>query len=184
MPSVQIDVSGIFKLITHLNKSLSPGFDDLITKFWKTTGVYCYIIITKIFQQLLAMGTLPNKRKIGKVSSVYKSGNKNIPCNSRPISLTSNCCKILKHVIYSNFVNYLESNSFFAAAQHGFRKSYSRETQLIYFTHKLHRMLDRSSHADYTFLDFSKDFYKVSHGLLLPKLNQLNNNRSLLTWIE
>lgn len=127
---------------------------------------------------------LPKQWKIGKVTPLFKTGSRNCPCNYRPISLTSNCCKILEHIIYTNLVNFLESNLFFSTAQHGFRKSYSCETQLICFTHKLHQILDRSSHADCIFLDFSKAFDKVSHRLLLHKLNGLNLDNTLLKWIE
>lgn len=106
-------------------------------------------------------GILPDDWIIGKVVPVFKSGNKQSPLNYRPISLTSIPCKIFEHVIFSNLVNFLDSNSFFTEAQHGFRKHYSCETQLVSFTHKIHAILDNHSTVDCIFLDFSKAFDKV-----------------------
>ena len=115
---------------------------------------------------------------------MHKGGDKHSPNNYRPISLTSIPCKILEHIIYSQLVNFLESNMFFNAAQHGFRKSFSCETQLLLFTNDLHSALDRGSQMDCVFLDFSKAFDKVSHELLLLKLNNLHIDANVMAWIE
>lgn len=69
-------------------------------------------------------------------------------------------------------------------SQHGFRKSFSCETQLLCFTHSLHAILDRGSRVDCIFLDFSKAFDKINHHLLLYKLRTLNIDDGILTWIE
>lgn len=122
--------------------------------------------------------------KINKMVPVYKSGDKTNPTNYRPISLTSVCCKLLERVIFTNLVNFLETNSFFTPAQHGFRKSYSCETRLVSFTHKLHCILDRSSCVDCIFFRFSKAFDKVSHKLILHKLQQLHIDSNILKWTE
>lgn len=131
------------------------------------------------------MSTLPRQWKIGKVVPLHKSGNKNCSTNYHPISLTSICCKLLEleHIIFTNLVNFLECNSFFTSAQHGFPKTYSCETQLISFTHHLHQILDQSSLADCIFLDFSKAFDKVCHRVLLYKLHQLNLDSNVFKWI-
>lgn len=184
MPSVIIEPLGIVRLIEALKNDSSPGYDGVNTKFLKNTSAYSSIALTKIFQQSLDTSTVPSQWKIGKVVPLHKSGNKNCSTNYRPISLTSICCKVLEHVIFTNLVNFLESNSFFTSAQHGFRKTYSCETQLISFTHHLHQILDKSSQADCIFLDFSKAFDKVCHRLLLYKLHQLNLDDNLLKWIE
>lgn len=184
MSPITVDVLGTGKLINSLNLHSSPGFDCINSKFLKNTCEFSTIILTKIFQQSIDSSVLPVEWKIGKVVPIYKTGIKTSPLNYRPISLTSTCCKMLEHVIYSNLVNFLESNSFFTPAQHGFRKSYSCETQLISFTHALHRILDCSSYADCIFLDFAKAFDKVCHQLLLHKLNQLSIDYNVLKWIE
>lgn len=184
MSSVIIETLGVVRLIESLKNDSSPGYDGINTKFLKNTSAYSSIIVTKIFQQSLDTSTIPSQWKIGKVVPLHKSGNKHSSNNYRPISLTSICCKMLEHIIFTNIVNFLESNSFFTSAQHGFRKTYSCETQLISFTHHLHQILDKSSHADCIFLDFSKAFDKVCHRLLLYKLHQLNLDGNLLMWIE
>lgn len=116
--------------------------------------------------------------------ALHKSGSKESPDNYRPISLTSVPCKILEHVLFSHLVRFLDSNSFFSCAQHGFRKTFSCETQLLTFTHQLHVILDRRSRADCIFLDFAKAFDKVNHKLLLFKLSKLNLDRNLFAWLE
>ncbi|XP_070393633.1 uncharacterized protein [Dermacentor albipictus] len=135
-------------------------------------------------QQSLDTSIQPSQRKIGKVVPLRKSGNKNLTANYRPISLSSTCCKLLEHIFFKHLVNFLESNAIFTPAQHGFIKTFSCETQLPIFTHKLHRILDRSSFADCIFLDFAKAFDKVCHKLLLYKLSQLNLDTNILKWIE
>lgn len=115
---------------------------------------------------------------------IHKSGDKQLLSNYRPISLTSIPCKILEHIISSQIVAHLDSNSFFHPSQHGFRKHYSCETQLASFTHSVHSILDRGLAADCIFLDFSKAFDRVSHNLLLFKLSKLNLDSNVLTWVR
>lgn len=115
---------------------------------------------------------------------VFKSGKRNSPLNFRPISLKSVPCKIFQHIIFTHLVNYLEDNSFFSTSQHGFRKFFSCETQLITFTNNLHEYIDSGFFVDCIFLDFAKAFDKVNHSLLLHKLNALNMDPQVLDWIR
>lgn len=184
MDPIVTDPGGVSKIIQSLKPSSSPGVDLINTKFLKSTVVYSSIILCKIFQQTLDTSILPADWEVGKVVPLHKSGNKHTPNNFRPISLTSIPCKILEHVIFSHLVKFLEFNSFFSPTQHGFRKKFSCETQLLSLTHKLHLILDRRSSADCIFLDFSKAFDKVSHKLLLYKLSKLNLDPKLFAWIE
>lgn len=183
MGPVLVDPFGIVKIIDNLKLSSSAGTDSINSKFLKNTKMYCSLILSQIFSQSLSLGELPADWKIGKVVPIHKGGDKHCPNNYRPISLTSIPCKILEHIIYSQLVQFLESNLFFSTAQHGFRKSFSCETQLLSFTHDLHLALDRGSQVDCIFFYFSKAFDEVSHKLLLLKLNSLNIDANVLSWI-
>lgn len=121
---------------------------------------------------------------MGKVIPIHKGGDKHNPINFRPLSLTSISCKILEHVIYSHLVNFLDYNSFFNTAQHGFQKFYSCDIQLLTLAPHLHLTLDWGSTSDCIFLDFSKAFDTVSHQLLLHKLSNLNIDPNDPTWIK
>lgn len=184
MYPVAIDACGIVNVIDNLKISCSAGVDDINSKFLKSTKEYSSIILSKLFNQSLNCLYLPDDWKVGKVVPIHKTGDQHSPSNYRPISLTSIPCKILEHVIFSHLVNFLESNNFFSPAQHGFRKSFSCETQLLTFTNDLHLILDRSSQADCIFLDFAKAFDKVSHSLLLHKLSKLSIDSATLSWIH
>ena len=84
--------------------------------------------------------------KTAHVAPVYKKGPKYNPEKYRPISLTCICCKLLEQ----------------------FR---SCETQLIEFIDDVTRNLDDGKQTDVLIMDFSKAFDKVSHNLLIHKLN-------------
>lgn len=184
MEPIVFDNYGVECLIGKLKISSSCGVDNINSKFLTNTKVYCSIILTKLFAQSLETSCIPDEWKVGRVVPLHKSGDKHSPNNYRPVSLTSLCCKTMEHVIYSHIVNFLENNSFFTKFQHGFRKSFSCETQLICFTHDLHTILDRGSITDCIFLDFAKAFDTVPHELLLFKLSKLNLDPNVLAWLH
>lgn len=142
------------------------------------------LILCDIFSQSLQCCTIPSDWKVGRVVPLHKSGVSHSPLNYRPISLTSIPCKLMEHVIYSHVVCFLESNSFFSTCQHGFRKYLSCETQLLLFTNDLFRAVDNGFVVDCIFLDFAKAFDSVSHQLLFFKLDSLNLDANVLSWIK
>lgn len=184
MDPILIDWVGIRKLIGNLKTSSSAGSDEINSKILKCTELYSSIILSRIFQQSLHCSSLPSDWKVGKVVPVHKSGNTHSPENYRPISLTSIPCKILEHIIYSHLIDFLETNSFFNNSQHGFRKSFSCETQLACFTNDLFSNTDLGFDTDCIFIDFAKAFDTVSHNLLIHKLSSLNIDPLVLGWIK
>ena len=102
---------------------------------------------------------------------IFKKGNRSDPSNYRPISLTSVCCKVLEHIIYSNIISHLESYNVLSNSQFGFRAKRSAEQQLLRTIHDFALNLNNKTQTDVILLDFCKAFDKVSHCLLLRKFD-------------
>ena len=111
-------------------------------------------------------------------TSVVESSSFKLPSNYHPISLTSICCKVLEHIIYSSISSHLENHQLIREEQHGFQKNKSCETQLIY------TILNDGGEVDALFLDFSKAFDKVPHVRLLQKLEHYRICPQLVNWIK
>ena len=60
--------------------------------------------------------------------------------------------------------------------QHGFRKVHSCDTQLVSFIHDLASRLDERGQTEVVVMDFANAFDKVSHRLLLHKLDHYRIN--------
>ncbi|KAK4824763.1 hypothetical protein QYF61_018497 [Mycteria americana] len=69
-------------------------------------------------------------------------------------------------------------------SQHGFRKGRSCLTNLISFYDKVTRLVDEGKAVDVVYLDFSKAFDTVSHGILLEKLAAHGLDRCTLRWVK
>ena len=67
--------------------------------------------------------------------------------------------------------------------QHGFRRGYSRETQLLITLHDLMSLFDRKLQVDVAVLDFSKAFDTVPHDKLMHKLEYYGINGNIHRWI-
>ena len=76
-------------------------------------------------------GILPEDWKKALFSPVYKRDDKSLPNNHRLSSLTYISCTIMEHVLCSHLSKHLEINNILTPHQHGFRKGFSTENQLI-----------------------------------------------------
>ena len=112
--------------------------------------------------------------------SLRRKGDRTLPSNYRPISLTSIilCCKLLEHIIYSNIMDHLDQHSVLSDKQHGFHSKHSTETQLILTTHDLSKSLNNKSQVDMIIIDFSKAFDTVPHNRLQKKLKDMHQQQN------
>ena len=104
--------------------------------------------------------------------------------NYRPISLTSHFTKIFERVIREKLVTFLEENNLLNANQHGFRSRRSCLTQLMENYEKILNMVEKGNNVDVIYLDFTKPFDEVDHGILCHKLKKLGIGGKVGTWIH
>ena len=88
--------------------------------FFKEAALELSIPLAALFQKSLDTGIVPNDWKLADVAPVFKKGNRKLPSNYRPISLTPQICKVLESVIRDKMFDYLFRNNLLVNEQHGF----------------------------------------------------------------
>lgn len=76
----------------------------------------------------------------------------------------------MEHVLCSHLSNHLQINNILTPHQHGFRKGFSNETQLISVLDDWLSSLHKQTRTHVLLIDFSKAFDSVPYQRLLLKL--------------
>ena len=127
--------------------------------------------LSLIFQQSINTGCLPKLWKCANIVPVYKgNGSKYCVESYRPISLTSNVCKVMERIIYDEIYNHCATNNLLSDSQHGFRKKKCTTSNFLELNNDLTKFLDDSNSVDLITIEFSKAFDKIPHKTLLHKL--------------
>ena len=109
--------------------------------------------------------------KTAKVIPIFKSGNREILGNYRPIALLSNLSKILEKLIKIQFDKFFFLDKVLYANQYGFRNNHSVNHALLDVVTNCYDALHCSQHTALLFMDLRKAFDIVSHKILLHKLH-------------
>ena len=118
----------------------------------------CYCLLS----HSLSHGVITKSWKRAAIIPIYKSVDKTVPSNYRPISLISVICKVLERIIRNQVFYFLGQNGCLNSTQHGFRPGRSCLSALLDVFDIMH-MLDSNSSVNMVYLDFSKAFDKVDH---------------------
>ena len=110
----------ILKSINMIKAGKSQKPDLIHQRLLKETSNCIALPLRKLFRQSLDEGKLPVEWKIANVTALFKSGERQLPDNYRPISLTSVVGKLLERIIRNEIENHMESNNLFTEEQHGF----------------------------------------------------------------
>ena len=184
LSTIEINEDLVLKSMKRINPSKSPGPDMFHPNLIRQTEIELSKPLTHIYQKSLAEGKLPDIWKCANVTAIYKNGDKNEPCNYRPISLTSVPGKIMERIIRDALVDHMSNNNLFCDEQHGFIKGKSCVTQLLEFMEDVTEALDQGCEVDIIYLDFCKSFDKVPHKRLLEKLKGYGIRDNILMWIQ
>ena len=119
---------GIQKLLSDLNCSKATGPDGISPWILKHGAEIIAPIYQVLFTWSLSSSVLPFDWLTANVNPLFKSGDRTLASNYRPISLTSIPCKIMEHIVAKHIMNHLDKYNILSDSQHGFRPKRSCET--------------------------------------------------------
>ena len=127
---LEINVKGVGQLLAGLKVKEASGADNISCKLLREQSTELAPILTTIYQQSLETGQIQAHWVTAFVPPIFDKGNRNLPENYRPVSLTSVLNKIPEHIICGHVRNHLNRYSVLIPLQHGFREAHSCEIQL------------------------------------------------------
>ena len=182
--TVEITEDKVIQSVSKLQDNKAAGVDGLNSTFVKKCIEGISRPVTEIFKESIRTGEIPQDWRDAYVTAIFKKGVKTDPGNYRPVSLTSQICKMLEKIIKEEIVSYLEENELLKDTQHGFRRGRSCLTNLLDFFQTLTNEIDKGESMDILYLDFKKAVDKVPQHRLCMKLRALGIGGELVRWIE
>ena len=129
----EIEVLSVQKQLSALKINKSTVLDRISARLLKDAAVIIAPTLTDIFNQSLKSSTFPKIFKEGKVTPIFKSGDRINMSNYRPITVLPILSKILERFVHRQIYNYLTENKILSPNQFGFRPKLSTSTALAFF---------------------------------------------------
>ena len=146
MDDIIITTGGVKKLLDDLNVYKANGPDGIPARMLKETSDEIAEAMTLLFKASLTQSDIPDTWTEALISP----------------SLTTISCKVLEHILHSNILKNLESNSILTNLKHGFIKHRSCETQLIKTVNDLAKAINHGEQIGSTLLNFNNCLIKYA----------------------
>ena len=163
-----MDISDVMIILKNINPNKATGYDLIPGKLIRIAhrellAALCHIINTSI-----SLRSFPGIMKCAEVSknTVLTILKKN---NYRPTSVLTSISKTYETVLNDQMVNHF--HALFNDLLSTFRKLYSCQTLLVRFIEDLKSALDKNMKIGAVFMDLSKAYHCLPHGLLIAKLH-------------
>ena len=165
-PVSELECSDIIKSL----KCTKQDVDHIKIGIFKEFHNYYTSLICDIINNSISSGIFPDCMKIAKIIPIYKKGSKHDLGNYRPISILPFFSKILEKCIHNRLYNFFMSNNLFSPRQFGFLKGRSTEQAVVTLLEFFYSVLNDKEYSINIFVDLSKAFDTVKHGVLVNKL--------------
>ncbi len=180
---INVNELEIRDVIDNLEVNKAAGPDEISHRMLKETKSTICKPLCLLFNRSLQEGIYPEKWKIANVMPLFKKGDRNKPCNYRPISLISCIGKVMERIVFKHMYNHLSMHNLIYKNQSGFIPGHSTVYQLIDIYNQICTAFDQRKSTCIIFCDISKAFDRVWHNGLFHKLQQNGFNGTLLRWI-
>ena len=184
LSDVHVDNQVVRKKLDKLRYDKAPGADDMHPRCLKEIAEEICSPLTMILRKSLDQGVIPEDWRMANVSPIFKKGCRSEASNYRPVSLTSQVCKIYESILRDAIIDHLVKNQLIRDSQHGFLRGRSCLSNLLIFLDKVTECVDRGVDVDVIFFDFAKAFDKVPHARLMNTVRAHGVKGLVANWIE
>ena len=172
----------VLKSILGCDNSYSPGPDGIPSVLLKACSDVLISPLLFLFNLSLSSHTFPNVWKLSYIVPIHKKGSRSLVDNYRPVAKLSTISKIFEASVYEYL--YFHSKSIISVNQHGFIRNRSTVSNLVEFTSHTSHALESGFTVDCIYTDFSKAFDKLSHKIILFKLQALGFPQAFILWVS
>ena len=169
--------------LNSLPSKLSCGPDNIPNVFLKKLSNVIFTPLALLFQKSIECSKIPQIWEHANVIPVFKGkGSKFDVSHYRPISLTSNICKVMESIVHKHIIKHCDKHKLLNNSQHGFRQLYSTTSNLLELLNDVTQDIDNNNNVDLITIDFSKAFDSISLSKLIHKLYSYGIQGKLLNW--
>ena len=143
---------------------------DIPTILIKKSATMIAPTLAKLYNNCMNSGTFPQIFKTGKITPIFKKGNKELLENYRPVSILPIFGKIFEKIIYKRLYSFFTKENVLSNTQFGFRKGHSTVHALHSSVRKIELAMENRLHTVGIFIDLSKAFDTLDHNIMLKKL--------------
>ena len=172
----------VYTALASLDPSKTSGIDNIGPRILKSCSLALYPVVHHLFSLSLQNCIIPSEWKVHCIIPIFKSGDKNMVSNYRPISLLCVISKVLEKIIYDKVFVFIGKS--ITSAQFGFLRNHSCLQQLLTFLWGVIDTMEKKCQLDTIYLDFQKAFDRVPHQDLLGKLKALGIFGKLWCWFH
>ena len=169
-------------LISRLPNKKSSGYDNIDNILLKSIKGVVSEKLASLFNLSMSAGVFPEMMKLAEVVPLYKSKERFLTSNYRPISLLITISKILENIIYKRTYEFLDKNNQFYNSQYGFRYQHSCKNAIAELVGNILKNKENGKTTISLFLDLSKAFDSLQHETLLKKLEIYGIRGTPLEW--
>ena len=169
--NIALSDTEVYTALSSLDPFKASGTDCIGPRILKTCSLALYPVVDHLFKMSLASCKLPKEWKLHCIIPIFKSGDKSLISNYRPISLLCSISKVLERIVYDKVFGFIGQS--ISKSQYGFLRDHSCLQQLLSFLSCVEKSLESRCQHDTIYLDFQKAFDRVPHKELLFKLHDL-----------
>ena len=146
-------IKDIKDILMKLKRKKAPGCDDIPTSLIVDGANEIAGPLSKLINRCMEMAIFPSTEKCSKITPVYKSGERTIMDNYRPISVLPVSSNVFEQVVHNQLYDYLEANNMLSERQFGFRTRSSTQHAVTFFSDFIRTNMDKGLMTGDVFID-------------------------------
>lgn len=176
-------------VVKALNNHAAAGADGISARSIKSLLPRIGPLLVHLIAVIFCTGVFPLALKHAVITPIFKSGDRTLAANHRPISVLSVISRTIERLLLRRLTTFIcDEHHLLFGYQFGFRARCSTENAAIELTSMIAKAIDEKKTVSAVFMDLRKAFDIVDHELLLRVLERFGlrgmcNNliRSFLT---